>query len=351
MADPRCRVALIFGGQSPEHGVSCVSAGAVLAVLPPERYQVSAIGITRAGRWTLAEADPAAWQLRGGQLPEVPADGPSLEMPAGPGSPGPLGAADVAFPLLHGPLGEDGTVQGLLELAGIPYVGSGVRASAVTQFKPVMRHLLAAADLPVCPYRVLAPGSTCSPATAAAELGYPLYVKPASGGSSIGISRVAEPGELDAAVALARSLDATVVLEAEVRGREIECGVLEEAGELSTSPPGEVLVEPGRPFYDFAAKYLAGGTRLETPARLSETDAAAVADYTRRAFCALGCRGLARVDFFLAGDRLVVNEVNTMPGFTPTSMYPRMWAAAGVDYAALVARLIDAALAAGTGGT
>lgn len=346
MADPRRRLALIFGGRSPEHGVSCVSAGAVLAALPAERYQVSAIGITRTGRWTLADPDPSAWQLRGEQLPAVPADGPALEMPAGPGSPGPLGAADVAFPLLHGPYGEDGTVQGLLELAGVPYVGSGVLASAVTQFKPVMRHLLAAADLPVCPYRVLPPGGEPSPATAAAELGYPLYVKPASGGSSIGISRVSGPAELDAAVTLARSLDATVLLEAEVRGREIECGVLEEAGELSTSPPGEVLVEPGRPFYDFTAKYLSRGTRLETPARLSVAEAAAVAEHTRRAFRALGCRGLARVDFFLAADRLVVNEVNTMPGFTPTSMYPRMWAAAGVDYAALVARLLDGALAA-----
>jgi D-alanine-D-alanine ligase len=258
-----------------------------------------------------------------------------------------LGALDVVFPLLHGPFGEDGTIQGLLDLAGVPYVGSGVFASAAGMDKQHMKTLTAAVGLPVGPYSVLRGKEVLSDADRD-RLGLPVFVKPARGGSSIGISRVDAWEELDTALETARAADSKVLVEAAVVGREIECGVLGGLGGAppEASPPGEVTVASASGFYDFDAKYVSGATSFAVPARLSAKTAARVREVALSAFDALDCAGLARVDVFVtpAGE-VVLNEVNTMPGFTPMSMFPRMWEAAGLSYPALVDRLIQLALA------
>jgi D-alanine-D-alanine ligase len=262
-----------------------------------------------------------------------------------------LGDVDVVFPLLHGPWGEDGTVQGLLEMAGIPYVGSGVLASAAAMDKAYMKVLLSAAGLPVGRYLVSRDGDQIDDSDIAA-LGFPLFVKPARGGSSLGISRVENASQLADALAAAYRFDPKALIEAAVPGREIECGVLEPLEErgAAASVPGEIRVTgKGHTFYDFEAKYLDDAVELDVPADLPEHLTTTVQAFARRAFIALGCEGLARVDFFVDGDSVVVNEVNTMPGFTPYSMFPRMWAASGVDYPALVDRLLKSALQRGTG--
>ena len=346
----RTRVAVIFGGRSSEHAISCITAGSVLAALDPERYDVVPIGITHEGRWVRGEA--AALTMRGRELPEVAASGTSLVVPGDPTAlPPELAGVDVVFPLLHGPFGEDGTGQGLLELAGVPYVGSGVFASAAAMDKHHMKRLLAASGLQVPSYLVVREGQSI-PAEVG-DLGLPVFVKPARGGSSIGITKVERREDLDAALHAAFRHDPKVLIEAAVVGREIECGVL--AGADGASPeaslPAEVRVAAGAAFYDFEAKYMPdSGTQFDIPPDLPDP----VIDEVRRvaveAFDALDCEGLARVDFFLATDNtLLVNEVNTMPGFTPASMFPQMWAATGVDYAGLVARLIDDAVRRGTG--
>jgi D-alanine-D-alanine ligase len=268
-----------------------------------------------------------------------------------------LGEVDVVLPLLHGPYGEDGTLQGLLELAGVPYVGSGVFASAAAMDKGHMKALLQAAGLPVGPYAVVTPRQWEHDRAAVREtvaaLGFPVFVKPARAGSSVGISKVHGPDALDEAIELARSHDPRVVVEAALDGREIECGVLEglDGGPAEASLPAEVVVGGDHEFYDFAAKYLPDeGTELVVPAELPDDVVAEVRDQAVRAFDALGCEGLARVDFFVAdGGRVVVNEVNTMPGFTPVSMFPLMWKATGLDYPALVDRLVQTALSRPTG--
>jgi D-alanine-D-alanine ligase len=259
--------------------------------------------------------------------------------------------------LLHGPYGEDGTIQGLLELAGVPYVGSGVFASAAAMDKGHMKTLLQGAGLPVGPYAVVTPRAWATDKAAVREtvaaLGYPVFVKPARAGSSVGITKVHGPDELDDAVEVARSHDPRVVVEAMLDGREIECGVLEglDGGPPDTSVPGEVVVGGDHEFYDFAAKYLPDeGTDLVIPADLPDAVVAEVQGLAAQAFEALSCEGLARVDFFVTRDgRVVVNEVNTMPGFTPVSMFPLLWAATGTDYPALVDRLVQTALARPTG--
>jgi len=344
------RVAVIFGGRSSEHSVSCVTAGSVIAALDPDRYEVVPVGITAEGRWV--SADTHTLVMRGRELPTVVSRGDSVALSGDPTAlPEVLGPIDVVFPVLHGPYGEDGTLQGLLELAGIPYVGSGVFASAAAMDKAHMKRLLAAVGLQVPAY-VIAHDGRPTPADVG-ELGWPVFVKPARGGSSIGISKVADPSGLEGALAEAFRHDPKVLIEAAVVGRELECGVLaaRDGGAPEASFPAEIRLAGGVDFYDFDAKYMPeSGTEFDIPPNLPADVIDTVRSTAVAAFEALDCEGLARVDFFLAADgRLFVNEVNTMPGFTPVSMFPRMWAATGVDYPMLVARLIDDAMARGTG--
>jgi D-alanine-D-alanine ligase len=348
--DRRIRVAVIFGGRSSEHAISCVTAGSVLAALDPERYDVVPIGITTEGRWILTESREL--EMRGRELPEVSPTGTSVVLPGDPTAlPAELAQVDVVFPLLHGPYGEDGTVQGLLELAGVPYVGSGVFSSAAAMDKHHMKRLLHEAGLAVPAYVVVRAGRPIP--AGVGDLGWPVFVKPARGGSSIGISKVDDHGGLEAALELAYRYDPKVLVESGVVGRELECGVLAglDGGRPEASLPAEIRVAPGADFYDFEAKYMPdSGTQFDIPPDLPGEVVARVRSAAIAAFEALDCEGLARVDFFLADDGdLVVNEVNTMPGFTPVSMFPQMWAATGVDYATLVARLIDDAIRRGTG--
>jgi D-alanine-D-alanine ligase len=357
------RVAVVFGGRSTEHAISCVSAGSVLAALDRGRYEVVPVGITPDGRWVAAADDPELLAIQGRELPSVK-DGTAVALPGDPTAgglisledgPAVLGTVDVVFPILHGPYGEDGTIQGLLEMAGVPYVGSGVLSSAAAMDKSVARVLLAAAGIPVTPAVVVRRSSWDSDPAAVEEsargLGLPVFVKPARGGSSIGISRVDDWSALPAAMADALACDPKVLIEAAVVGREIECGILEAVDGLpAASVPAEIRLVGDYAFYDFEAKYLDTATELDVPADLPVEVTERLQDMARRAFTALDCSGLARVDFFVGADgELTLNEVNTMPGFTPTSMFPRMWAATGLDYPALVDRLVQTALRRGTG--
>jgi D-alanine-D-alanine ligase len=363
----KLRVAVVFGGRSAEHAISCVSAGSVLAALDPDRYEVLPVGITRDGGWVLTDGDLSRLAITDGTLPEV-AVGTAVSLvgdPAGRGlavlepgqAIGRLTEVDVVFPVLHGAYGEDGTIQGMLEMAGVRYVGAGVLASAVSMDKAYMKVVLSAAGLPVMPsIHVHARDWARDPAAVrerAGELGYPLFVKPARGGSSIGIAKAHDASELDGAIEGALVHDPKVLIEVAAEGaREIECGVLQAPdGTPETSVPAEIRVTGDHEFYDFAAKYLPEeATELDVPADLPDAVAAELRALSVRAFEAVGCEGLARVDFFVMPDgSLVVNELNTMPGFTPLSMYPRMWDATGVDYPTLVDRLIRLALARDTG--
>ena len=363
MSSKRTRLAVVFGGRSTEHAISCVSAGSILAAVDRDRYDVVAIGITTEGRWVLAPDDPALLALSGRELPSVK-DGQAVALPGDPTAgglvpledgPALLGQVDVVFPVLHGPYGEDGTLQGLLELAGVPYVGSGVLASAAAMDKSVARVLLAGAGIAVTPAVTVRAARWAADRDGVVDevraLGLPVFVKPARGGSSIGISKVRDLAELPAAVEQALRCDPKVLVEAMVVGREVECGILEDAdGRPQASVPAEVRVVGDHDFYDFEAKYLDAATELDVPADLPQEVTDRVQAVARTAYDALDCEGLARVDFFVGPDgELTVNEVNTMPGFTPTSMFPRMWAASGVDYPELVDRLVQAALRRGTG--
>ena len=361
------RVAVLFGGRSSEHAISCVSAASVLRAIDRDRYDVIPIGISEQGRWVLAPDDPDAMQIVDGKLPRVDSTCPAVILAGDPTGPAiavedddglrlAFGGVDVVFPVLHGPYGEDGTIQGLLELADLPYVGSGVLSSAVSMDKHYMKIALAGAGLPVGPYVVISDHQWCSDPDSAraavANLGWPVFVKPARGGSSVGISKVKSAAEFDAAMALAREWDPKVIVEAAIAGREIECGVLEglRAADGSPTTPiasvtAEIRVLGDHEFYDFEAKYLENSTELTVPADLDP----AVADEVRRlsvlAFQALSCEGLARVDFFVPDQGpIILNEVNTMPGFTPVSMFPTMWAATGLAYPELVDRLLQIAL-------
>jgi D-alanine-D-alanine ligase len=357
----KLRVAVVFGGRSAEHSISCVSAGSVLAALDPERYDVVPVGITREGGWVLP--DPGLHlAIVDGVLPEVTGGTPVTLVgdPAGRGlvhlEGGRRIELDVVFPVLHGAYGEDGTIQGLLEMSGLPYVGSGVFASAASMDKEFTKKLLAAAGLPQGDHVVLRDAAGRLSAdpdlldeAARERLGLPVFVKPSRAGSSIGISRVTDWAQFPAAVATAAAVDPKVVVEAAVPGREVECGVLAGPDGPEASLPAEIRLRPGTDWYDFTAKYLEDAAEFDVPADLSPERTRAVRETACRAYLALDCRGLARVDFFLGAgpdgaDRLVINEVNTMPGFTPISMFPRMWAATGVDFAELVDRLVAAAL-------
>ncbi len=363
----RARVAVVFGGRSGEHAVSCMTAAGVLRAIDRDRYDVVPVGIAPDGRWVLAADDPAALEAKGATLPEVDPSGPGVLVPTStsdrtlvatrPGEvPTTLGEVDVVFPLLHGPFGEDGTLQGLLELGDVPYVGSGVLASAAGMDKHYMKTLLAGHGLPVGPYQVITPRQWDTDPAAAlarlASLGLPVFVKPARAGSSIGITRVDDPTAMRAAVEEARRHDPKVVVEAAIVGRELECGVLQDLdGTPRASELGEIEVVSGHAFYDFAAKYVdEADVRLSTPADVPADVREQVQALAVEAFEVMGCEGLARVDVFLTEDGdVVVNEINTMPGFTPHSMFPRMWAASGLDYPALVDRLLQLALTRPTG--
>jgi D-alanine-D-alanine ligase len=362
----RIRVAVVFGGRSNEHAISCVSAGSILRNLDPERFDVVAVGITPDGSWVLTDGDPDALAITNRQLPGVSSEsGTELALAADPQRAGqlvslsPRGAevlasVDVVFPVLHGPYGEDGTIQGLLELAGVPYVGAGVLASAAGMDKEFTKKLLVAEGLPVGAYEVLRRSQPTLDVGPRGRLGLPVFVKPARGGSSIGVSRVTGWDELPAAIAHARQHDPKVIVEAAVVGRELECGVLEFAdGTVQASTVGEIRVAGVRgredSFYDFATKYLDDAAELDVPAKVDDDVSDAVRELAIRAFRAIDCQGLARVDFFLTDDGPIINEVNTMPGFTTISMYPRMWAASGVDYPTLLAAMVETALARGTG--
>jgi D-alanine-D-alanine ligase len=363
----RPRIAVIFGGRSSEHAISCVTAGSVLRAIDRSRYEVVPIGVAPDGRWVLSDASPEQLTITSGRLPAVGANDGALVTFGGentareltvyePGAvPKVLGDVDVVFPLLHGPFGEDGTIQGLLELADVPYVGSGVLSSAISMDKDYMKRLMTAAGLPIGPYTVVRPRDWESDPAAVrakvAELGYPVFVKPARAGSSMGVGKVSTPEDLDAAIEFAREHDPKVIIEAMVVGREIECGVLVSPdGTPEASLPAEVVVA-GHDFYDFEAKYLPEqGTRLDVPARLTDEQIARVQALALATFEAMSCEGLARVDCFLREDgEFLVNEINTMPGFTPSSMFPMMWQASGVSYEQIVERLLNAALTRPTG--
>jgi D-alanine-D-alanine ligase len=334
--------------------------------LDPERFEVVAIGITTEGSWVLTNANPDSLAITDRQLPMVSAtSGTELALPADPrrrgellslgrGAGEVLASVDVVFPVLHGPYGEDGTIQGLLELAGVPYVGAGVFASAAGMDKEFTKKLLGAEGLPIVDHVVLRPRQAKLGLDDRERLGLPVFVKPARGGSSIGVSRVPAWDQLAAAVAHARRHDPKVIVEAAVAGRELECGVLEfPDGRVEASTVGEIRVAGVRgredAFYDFATKYLDDAAELDVPAKIDDDVSDEVRRLAIRAFHAIDCQGLARVDFFLTDDGPVLNEINTMPGFTQISMYPRMWAASGVDYPTLLAAMVDTALARGTG--
>ncbi|WP_020671141.1 D-alanine--D-alanine ligase family protein [Amycolatopsis nigrescens] len=363
MSSPKKRVAVVFGGRSTEHVISCVSAGSVLANLDPDRFDVVPVGITAEGGWVLGTSDPRALEIRGRELPSVDG-GTSLVLAGDPTSrelvtlePGGeaevLAAVDVVFPVLHGAFGEDGTIQGLLELAGIPYVGAGVLASATAMDKEYAKKLLAAEGLSVGEYAVLRRNQSTLDESERERLGLPVFVKPARAGSSLGISKVTDWAELDAAIAHARETDPKVLIEKAVVGREIECGVLEfPDGRVEASLPAEIRVldEDEGAWYDFETKYLGEAAELDIPAKLDDAITERLRAMAVRAFAALDGQGLARVDFFVTGDgELIINEVNTMPGFTTTSAYPKMWAVTGVDYRSLLSTLVDTAVARGTG--
>ncbi|MGZ8744880.1 MAG: D-alanine--D-alanine ligase family protein [Nocardioides sp.] len=365
----KTRVAVVFGGRSSEHAISCVTAGSVLQAIDRERYDVVPIGIATDGRWVLESGDPERLRIASAdRLPSVDGDRATIALARASDStdlvvtepsrpPRTLGEVDVVFPLLHGPWGEDGTIQGMFEMAGVRYVGAGVLASAVSMDTAYMKIVLAAAGLPVmASVTVTAREWAADPAACrerAGALGYPLFLKPARGGSSIGISKAHDASELDACVEEALQHDPKVLVEVSAEGaREVECGVLQALdGTPETSLPAEIRVTGDHEFYDFEAKYLPEeATELDVPAYLPDGVEAEMRAMSARAFEAVGCEGLARVDFFVMPDgSLVVNEINTMPGFTPLSMFPRMWAASGLDYPALVDRLLQLALARGTG--
>ncbi|WP_299533640.1 D-alanine--D-alanine ligase family protein [uncultured Streptomyces sp.] len=366
------RVAVVFGGRSSEHGISVVTAGAVLSAIDRTKYDVLPIGITTDGRWALTADEPARMAITDRRVPDVDQLAESTEggvvlsvdpgsrevVYAEPGSvPKALGEVDVVFPVLHGPYGEDGTLQGLLELSGVPYVGAGVLASAVGQDKEYMKRVFVSFGLPVGPYEVIRPREwDKDPAAArkrivdfAGEHGWPLFVKPARGGSSVGITKVDGLAGLDEAIEEARRHDPKFLVESLLRGREIECGVLEFEDGPRASVPAEIPPVTAHDFYDFEAKYIDSAAGM-VPAPLTPEQTAEVQRLAVDAFEAASCEGLVRADFFLTEDgTFVINEINTMPGFTPISMYPRMWQESGVGYQELVDRLIQAALDRPTG--
>ncbi|MBF4599989.1 D-alanine--D-alanine ligase [Frigoribacterium sp. VKM Ac-1396] len=350
-------VVVLFGGRSSEHSISCATAGGVLSAIDRERFEVVPVGITAEGAFTLQPDDASRFALDAETLPTVVDNGTRVHWPESSttreltvteadGSTRLLGEVDVVFPILHGPFGEDGTVQGLLELTGLPYVGAGVLASSLGMDKHFTKTVLQAAGVSVAPWRTVRRRDwDAAPERVAADfeaLGYPMFVKPARAGSSVGVSRVGSSGDLAAAMAKAFAEDHKVLVEAAVVGREIECAVLGGRGGTAprTSVAGEIVLA-GDTFYDFESKYLgAPGADLVCPADLRGDQLAEMQRLAALAFEAIDGTGLARVDFFLTDDGWVINEINTMPGFTPISMFPACWLASGLSYPELIDELI-----------
>jgi D-alanine-D-alanine ligase len=390
----KIRVAVIFGGRGPEHSVSCLGAGNTLNAIDRDRYVVIPIGITTDGAWVPVPDRPERLALTGGELPSVEsAAAADSAGEAGPASAGPpalpgltsdagateerrrseegrqrlpaawselISTVDVVLPIIHGPFGEDGSLQGLLEMAGVRYAGAGVLASAVGIDKEYMKLIFAARGLPVVRHVVVRerdwprPGAgEATPESkrvldAIAELGWPLFVKPARGGSSIGTSKASDMGQLHESIELARQFDRKVLVEAAVDGVEIEVSVLEgvAGGPPDTSLPGQMLIEGEDDFYDFGTKYLDPEDRMAIPAPIPEDAASEIRRLAAEAFEAVSCEGLARVDFFYtAGGEILINEINTLPGMTPTSYFQKLWEASGLSFGQLLDRVIQTALA------
>jgi D-alanine-D-alanine ligase len=333
----RLRVALLAGGRSSEHDISLASARSVLEALDPARYDVVGVAIGRDGRWALQSGDTGV--LGPGPVTEV-SPAATLPVPAEDGTLAALGAVDVVMPILHGPFGEDGTVQGLLELADVPYVGAGVAASALAMDKDLFKKVMRDSGIPVARHHTIRLGDAVDN-----PIGYPAFVKPARLGSSVGISKVHDDAELEAAVALARRHDEKVLVEEAVVGMEVECGV------LGNRLPPPIASLPGRidtlehEWYDYASKYDEDGMELVIPPELPQHTIELVQQRAVDAFAASECEGMARVDFFVRDDgEVVVNELNTIPGFTATSVYAKLFQASGIAYAELLDRLIGLAL-------
>jgi len=353
-------VAVLFGGRSSEHSISSATAGGVLRAIDRDRFRVIPIGITRDGAFVLEDDDPEKFALTAGRLPEVIDNGTRVRWPDSTrsreltvvrpdGSEESLGEVDVVFPILHGRFGEDGTVQGFLELLGLPYVGAGLLMSAIGMDKHTTKSILKSAGVPVVPWVAFTRSDLARDRELwerrVRALGLPVFVKPARAGSSVGVSKVTAWEGLDAALEVAFDEDTTVLVEQSVSGREVECGVLEgrDGAPPRVSVAGEIVIT-GREFYDFEAKYLdAPGIDLVCPAELHSGELAEMQRIAARAFEAVGGEGLARVDFFFTSTEFFVNEVNTMPGFTPISMFPKCWIASGLPYDELLTELIDLA--------
>ena len=367
----RIRVAVVFGGRGPEHAISCLGGGNVLRVIDRGRYEVIPIGITTDGAWLQVADDPAKLAIAGGELPTVESvakpdahvvpwayQGDSSVVASAPGHiPHVLGDVDVVLPILHGPYGEDGTIQGLLEMAGVSYVGAGVLASAVSMDKEYMKLIFQAKGLPVGPHVAMRGADwpagahpTASQMQVARQieaLGWPLFVKPARGGSSLGTTKASDPDQLAAAIELARQFDPKVLVEKAITAREIEVGVLEGLGgnPPDTSLPGELRLDGGEEFYDFEAKYLDQASGMLIPAPIPAADAATIREMAATAFNAVSAEGLARVDFFYTPDnKILINEINTFPGMSPTSYFQKMWEATGMSFPAVIDRLLQTAL-------
>jgi D-alanine-D-alanine ligase len=376
----KIRVAVVFGGRGPEHAISCLGGGNVLRAIDRDQYEVIPIGITTDGAWLQVADDPAKLAISSGELPSVAAvakpdahvvpwayQGDSAVVASAPGHiPHVLGDVDLVLPVLHGPFGEDGTIQGLLEMAGVPYVGAGVLASAVSMDKEYMKLIFRAKGLPVGPYVVVRPADwpadgpaagtpTAAQRRVAAEvdaLGWPLFVKPARGGSSLGTSKAGDPGELAEAIALARQFDPKVLVETAITAREVEVAVLQglNGAPPDTSLPGELRLDGGEDFYDFQAKYLDAASGMLIPAPIPAEDIQQIRDMAAAVFDAVSAEGLARVDFFYTPERqILVNEINTFPGMSPTSYFQKMWEATGLSFPEVIDRLLQTALARGPG--
>ncbi|BFM23218.1 D-alanine-D-alanine ligase [Microbacterium testaceum] len=353
-------VVVLFGGRSSEHSISSATAGGVLRAIDRDRFRVIPVGITRDGAFVLEDDDPDKFALIPDALPEVRDNGTRVRLPdstlsrewtvtdaEGTRS---LGDVDVVLPILHGRFGEDGTVQGLLELLGIPYAGGGVLMSAIGMNKHVTKQVLRAANVPVVPWVAVTRADLARDRALwerrIRALDLPVFVKPNEAGSSVGVTKVSQWDDLDAALDTAFAEDGLVLVEKAIVGREVECGVLpgRDGGPVRVSVAGEIVVT-GREFYDFEAKYLgAAGVELVCPADLRDGELAEMQRIAAQAFEAIGGQGLARVDFFYTGTEFYVNEVNTMPGFTPISMFPTCWIASGLSYPDLISDLLDAAL-------
>ena len=357
------RVVLLFGGRSSEHGISCVTAAGVLNAIDRSKFEVIPVGITKRGATVLlSEADLADYKLVAGGLPEVVENGTRVLWPASidtkalslireDGTITSLGHVDVVLPTLHGPFGEDGTLQGLLDLVDLPYVGSGVLGSALAMDKHVAKTVLADAGIAVAPWRTITRHEFDLDPSVVSRLdeglSYPLFVKPARAGSSVGVSKVKVAAELPAALDVAFAEDSIVLIESGVVGREVEIAVLQgrNGGAPRTSSVIGEIAFSGREFYDFEAKYLgASGVELVLPAPVTDAEFASIRDAAVRSFEAAQLAGLSRIDFFLTEQGPVLNEINTLPGFTPVSMYPRLWEESGLAYTDLITELIELAL-------